>query len=105
MDEAASADTYTRAMDTEQVRARAVVKGRVQMVGFRAFVQRHARGLRGVVRNRPDGTLETVVEGPKPEVERVIGLLRRGPSAARVDRVDVEYLPPTGDLPPMTVSA
>lgn len=92
-------------MDAEQVRARAVVKGRVQMVGFRAFVQRHATGLRGVVRNRPDGTLETVVEGPKPEVERVIGLLHRGPSAARVDGVDVEYLPATGDLPPMTVSA
>lgn len=92
-------------METGAVRARAVVRGRVQMVGFRAFVQRHARELRGIVRNRPDGTVEAVVEGPMPDVERVIGLLRRGPSAARVDAVDVEYLPATGDLPPMTVSA
>jgi acylphosphatase len=92
-------------MATAEVRARAVVKGRVQMVGFRAFVQRHAGALRGTVRNRPDGTLEAVVQGPRDQVERMLSLLRQGPSHARVDAVDVEYLPAAGDMPPMRVTA
>ena len=94
-------------METSITRARAVVKGRVQMVGFRAFVQRHAQnqGLRGMVRNRPDGTLEVVLEGPGADVERMLQLLHEGPSHARVDAVDVEYQAPAGDLPPMTVTA
>ena len=87
------------------MRARAVVRGRVQMVGFRAFVQRHAAGLRGTVRNRPDGTLEAELQGPRDQVERMLGLLRQGPSHARVDAVDVEYLPASGELPPMRVTA
>jgi acylphosphatase len=90
-------------MGSELVRARAVVHGRVQMVGFRAFVMHHAgdAGLAGTVRNEPDGTVETVVEGPRSEVERMLDLLRRGPSHARVERVDVEYSAPTGNLPAM----
>ena len=94
-------------MDAAVTRARAVVRGRVQMVGFRAFVQRHAGTLRlrGTVRNRPDGTLEAVLEGPSAEVERMLQLLREGPAHARVDGVDVEYQHPAGDLPPMSVTA
>jgi acylphosphatase len=55
-------------MGSEVVHVRAVVHGRVQMVGFRAFVIRHAgdAGLSGTVRNEPDGTVETVLEGPVP---------------------------------------
>ena len=94
-------------METSVVRARAVVKGRVQMVGFRAFVQRHGldANMRGTVRNRPDGSLEVVLQGQSGDVERMIGLLRRGPSHARVDAVDVEYGTPDGELPLMTVTA
>jgi acylphosphatase len=94
-------------MDTDFVRARAVVCGRVQMVGFRAFVLRHAgdAGLRGTVRNSPDGTLEVDIEGARDAVESVLRLLNRGPSHARVDRVDVEYVTPADELPPMRVSA
>jgi acylphosphatase len=90
----------------ETVRVHAVVRGRVQMVGFRAFAQRHASelNLRGTVRNRTDGALECVVEGTRDAVERMIALLRRGPTAARVESVDVEYGAPSGDLPAMTVS-
>ena len=89
------------------MRARAVVRGRVQMVGFRAFVVRHARDadVRGVVRNGRDGTLECTVEGPRRAVERVLHALSSGPVSARVDRVDVEYQQPGGDLPPMSVTA
>ena len=94
-------------MGSELVRVRAVVHGRVQMVGFRAFVMRHAgdAGLAGTVRNEPDGTVETVVEGPRSEVERMLDLLRQGPSHARVERVDVEYSAPTGNLPAMMVAS
>jgi acylphosphatase len=89
------------------VRVRTVVHGRVQMVGFRAFVITHAEdgGLSGTVRNQPDGTVEAVLEGPGPDVDRMLGLLRQGPSHARVERVDVEYSAPTGKLPAMMVAS
>jgi acylphosphatase len=89
------------------VRVRAVVHGRVQMVGFRAFVIRHAgdAGLSGTVRNEPDGSVETVLEGPRPEVDRMVELLRQGPTYARVERIDVEYSDPTGSLPAMMVAS
>jgi acylphosphatase len=88
------------------IRVRAVVHGRVQMVGFRAFVIHHAgdAGLSGTVRNEPDGTVEAVLEGPRHEVEQMLDLLREGPSHARVDHVDVEYAAPTGTLPAMMVA-
>jgi acylphosphatase len=93
-------------MGEEVVRVRALVHGRVQMVGFRAFVIHHAgdAGLSGTVRNEPDGTVETVLEGPRSDVERMLELLREGPSHARVERVDIEYAAPTGTLPAMMVA-
>jgi acylphosphatase len=94
-------------MGSEVVRVRAVVHGRVQMVGFRAFVIRHAGDARlaGTVRNEPDGTVEILLEGPPYRVERMLDLLREGPSHARVDRVDIEYAAPTGSLPAMMVAS
>jgi len=94
-------------MSGDVVRAHAVVKGRVQMVGFRAFVLRHASelGLRGTVRNRPDGTLECLIEGSHDAVQTMIMLLQRGPSHARVDGVDVDYPAAAGELPRMIMSA
>jgi acylphosphatase len=94
-------------MGSEVVRVRAVVHGRVQMVGFRAFVIRHAgdAGLAGTVRNEPDGTVEILLEGPPYQVERMLDLLREGPTHARVDRVDIEYAAPTGSLPAMMVAS
>lgn len=89
------------------VRVRAVVHGRVQMVGFRAFVMQHAgdAGLSGTVRNEPDGTVEAVLEGPAHAVERMLDLLRQGPSHAQVERVDVHYSDPTGGPPAMMVAS
>jgi acylphosphatase len=94
-------------MDSEDVRVRAIVHGRVQMVGFRAFVIRHARdaGLSGTVRNLPDGTVEVVLEGPATEVQRMVDLLHQGPSYAHVERVEVAYTAPTGSLPAMMVAS
>jgi acylphosphatase len=77
-----------------------VVHGRVQAVGFRAFVYRRARslGLRGWVRNRPDGTVECVAEGPRSELDQLLTELQEGPSAARVKRVESGFEPARGDL-------
>jgi len=77
---------------------RFVVSGRVQGVGFRAFVYDRAwqEGLAGFVRNLPDGRVEVVAEGDSGAMQSFEIALRRGPAAARVDEVEVDALPPTG---------
>ena len=77
---------------------RAVVSGSVQGVGFRFFAERAAReaGVTGWVRNRPDGTVETVVEGEETAVTRYLERLRRGPGGSRVTRFIEEEAPVTG---------
>jgi acylphosphatase len=70
-----------------------VVRGRVQGVYFRASVQREARrlGVCGWVRNRTDGALEIVAEGEETAVRDLHGWAQKGPSAARVDKVDTRW--------------
>ena len=67
-----------------------VVRGRVQGVGYRAFVEREALslGLEGWVRNCRDGTVEALFVGEAKIVETVVETCRRGPYAARVDQID-----------------
>jgi acylphosphatase len=67
-----------------------VVHGRVQGVGYRAFVEREAlaRGLQGWVRNRRDGTVEAVLNGEATGIDSMIEACRRGPSFARVESID-----------------
>ena len=62
------------------------IRGRVQGVGYRYFVEREAqsRDLEGWVRNRRDGSVEAVFAGPAEAVTAVIAACRRGPSSARV---------------------
>ncbi|HEX4807078.1 MAG TPA: acylphosphatase [Conexibacter sp.] len=71
---------------------RAVVRGRVQGVGFREATVRRARslGVLGWVRNRDDGAVEVHAEGPDAAVEALVGFLREGPRAAAVSDVEVE---------------
>jgi acylphosphatase len=66
------------------------VRGRVQGVGFRAFVEREAlkRGVGGWVRNRRDGTVEAVFEGDAAAVAAAVEACRRGPMSGRVDALD-----------------
>jgi acylphosphatase len=68
----------------------ALVKGRVQGVGFRAFVEHEAlkRGIEGWVRNCRDGSVEVVFKGEEPKVAEMIEVCRRGPMMARVDALD-----------------
>jgi acylphosphatase len=69
---------------------RYVVKGRVQRVGFRLFVEDAARreNVRGYVRNQHDGTVEVVAEGESEALFRFEQAVRRGPAGARVEDVD-----------------
>ncbi len=64
-----------------------IVQGRVQGVGFRAFVEHEAlkRGVGGWVRNRRDGSVEAVLEGEDEPVAAMIEACGRGPFGARVD--------------------
>jgi acylphosphatase len=80
------------------IRRRVVVHGRVQGVWFRDTTRRaaHRYSVHGWVRNRPDGAVEAVFEGPEDAVTRLVELCRVGPSGARVDRVDVVDEAPEG---------
>ena len=68
-----------------------IVHGRVQGVGFRAFVEDTAErlGLEGWVRNRRDGTVEAVFAGPEASVTEAIEACRHGPRSAHVTNLDV----------------
>ena len=69
---------------------RYLVRGRVQGVGFRWFVEReaHLLGVAGWVRNNADGAVEVLAQGTSDQLSALLAGLRQGPRAARVDRVD-----------------
>ena len=72
----------------------AIVKGRVQGVGFRWFVAGEARalGLRGQVRNLVYREVEVVAEGEREPLDELLAALRKGPIMSRVTDVDVTWL-------------
>ena len=74
----------------------AVVRGVVQGVGFRYWVQReaHLAGLSGWVRNREDGAVECSIQGARPAVTAMVEKLRRGPMGAAVAAVDIQWQAP-----------
>jgi acylphosphatase len=69
-----------------------IVRGRVQGVGFRWYVEREARtlGVNGWVRNNPDGAVEVLAIGSSEQLAALHSKLRSGPRAARVDNVEIE---------------
>jgi len=77
-----------------------VVRGRVQGVGFRWFVEREAHMLQiaGWVRNNPDGTVEVLAQGTRDQLAGLHSRLREGPRAARVDEVEVSNAEPSAGL-------
>ena len=81
-------------------RAHLVIKGRVQGVYYRAFTRDIASqlGLRGWVRNLPDGNVEALFEGYRDDMEKAIEHCSSGPPGARVDGVDVNWEEYKGDL-------
>ncbi len=72
-----------------QVRVRLIIEGRVQGVWFRDSTRREASrlGVSGWVRNRPDGSVEVLAEGPLDRVEQLVAWSHQGPPAAHVRRV------------------
>jgi acylphosphatase len=80
---------------TRQIR----VSGLVQGVGFRAAMRDEARKLSitGWVRNRRDGSVEALVQGPPAALDTIIEWARRGPPGARV--ADVQISEPGADIP------
>lgn len=74
---------------------RFLIRGRVQGVGFRFFAEDVAgrEGVRGYVRNLPDGRVEAVVEGEAEAIDRFERAMHHGPRGARVEGVETEPLP------------
>ncbi len=88
-------------MAEQKARLQAIVKGIVQGVGFRYFAVYQAQrlgGLTGYVRNLKDGSVEVVAEGDKEKLERLLTQLRRGPTGAFVERVEVFWEQPTDEF-------
>jgi acylphosphatase len=83
---------------TERIARRLTVHGRVQGVGYRAWVARAARraGAAGWAENQGDGSVEVHVEGAREAVEQVLDAARRGPRGSAVERAGVEQARPTG---------
>jgi acylphosphatase len=81
------------------VRRRVVIRGHVQGVFFRDSVREcaEARGVAGWVRNRPDGTVEALFEGPREAVEELVCFSEAGPPHARVEGLDVSEETPAGE--------
>jgi acylphosphatase len=79
---------------------RFLVRGRVQGVGFRWFVEReaHMLGIAGWVRNNHDGSVEVLAQGTRDQLSGLHGRLREGPRAARVDAVEISDTPPVEGL-------
>ncbi len=79
---------------------RYVVRGRVQGVGFRWFVEReaHILGIAGWVRNNHDGSVEVLAQGTRDQLLGLHSRLREGPRAARVDAVEVSEASPLAGL-------
>ena len=89
----------TSAEKTTEAR-RFLVRGRVQGVGFRWFVEReaHVLGIAGWVRNNTDGSVEVLAMGSRDQLLGLRSRLRSGPRAARVDDVEEAQTKPVAGL-------
>lgn len=87
----------------ERVHAR--ITGRVQGVAYRWYTQREAErlGLTGWVRNRLDGSVELVAEGPRSGLDALLAWCQDGPPVAAVGSVDPEFVEATGEFPGFTI--
>ena len=78
------------------------ISGKVQGVGFRAFVSQTVETLKlnvtGWVKNIPDGRVELVAEGPAADLERLLTEVAKGPAASRVDAVERKEEAYTGEF-------
>lgn len=84
----------------ERARAHVIISGRVQGVCFRMVAEEEAtnRRLTGWVRNLPSGQVEALFEGEKKSIEEMIQWCHKGPPAAKVADVKMEWEPYRGDF-------
>jgi acylphosphatase len=90
---------------TEPVRLEAVVRGRVQGVGFRYFAWAEGRALdlAGWVANESDGSVHCIAEGPRDALEAFLVRLETGPAGAIVERVTATWGAASGSLGPFGI--
>ena len=86
--------------ENQQSRIHAIVEGRVQGVGFRAYTQRQTEfhNLTGWVRNRWNGTVEVIAEGQRDNLNKFIKTIERGPFSGTTRKVVVEWGMPSGEF-------
>jgi acylphosphatase len=84
----------------EMAQLHVLIDGRVQGVFFRAATRDEARkwGLKGWVRNLPDGRVEALFQGSKGALEAMLAWCHQGPPYAYVDQVEADWQPYQGDL-------
>ena len=84
----------------KNVSVRLVVHGIVQGVWFRESTRKQAveLGLKGWVKNRPDGTVEALIEGPKDSVKMLIDWCHKGPPYSKVEKVDKIWMDWEGEF-------
>lgn len=89
------------------LRARLVITGLVQGVGFRSYTRNNAKslGLKGYVRNTKSGKVEVVVEGYEKQIDDLLDLLHKGPFHSQVENIDVIWEDPTNEFKDFTVEA
>jgi acylphosphatase len=89
----------------ENARLHGIVLGRVQGVGFRAFVEQAAgvMGLTGWVRNRWDGSVEVLAEGPRQVLEQFAQALKSGPRMSNVETLIPTWGEATGEFSSFSV--
>ncbi len=77
-----------------------IIQGDVQGLGFRSWMKREAEllDLVGWVKNREDGAVESVIQGEEENIKKIIGLCKRGPEVAWVERVEVRKQPVATNL-------
>lgn len=85
---------------SEEKRARIVVRGSVQGVGFRYYVMQKAQEMRlkGFVQNLPNGEVEAVVEGDKLFIDDIYRAMQRGPTKAKVNDHAIQWMDPKNDF-------
>ena len=69
-----------------------IVYGIVQGVGFRMFILNEAKkiGVKGYVKNNPDGTVEIIAQGTSEQLEMIIDAAKKGPLYSRVDKINID---------------
>ena len=87
------------------LRAKLVITGLVQGVGFRSYTRNNAKslGLKGFVRNRKDGKLEVVIEGYEKQIDDLLDLMHKGPFHSQVENIEVIWEDPTNSFKDFTV--